>query len=720
MSFPSADALSDARWHRASITMSTGILQVDSQTIQIPNHTAHASVFSADTGLFLGGVPLWDAQNYARLDSRSNLAGCIRNVQLDGEALNMQDAETTSGVTESCPRATSQVNPCAGNPCGTNGECHDVWDRHICVCDVGYAGNACDDVAPAATFDGSTLLELSFVSNTSSVTNNGFNFDLGFTAGFMFRTRGTAAATLLHVDGVAHPSDSFSIRLLVGGRISISYGDEGVNQVYELIGTVNDGAWHLISVTAPSGNDEGLVCRLDESTQSFDVVSTIATVQVSDGNILLGGLRNAQGEATDTFDGCFRGLQIGRDQVPFDGIHGQIDPVPVGGQVQTGCEGRNVCPADDTNPCDATSTTCVDTWNQFECPCRSGYGPEGICADINDCAPQPCMHQGACTDLVDAFSCNCVDTGYEGDTCSDSVDDCDPQPCQRNGVCTNRHRAFHCDCPVQHAGDTCETDVNECEADPCGSSEFCTQITPECLTAQCQSSWEGFTCTELTVCVEGENFETVSATRTTDRVCSAARECDASQYELVAATTTSDRICAAVSPACAFDAEGLFEQSAPATSSDRICQPCASCPAGEFVSQVCSAFSDTGCTACTTCPASMYAQSSCSTDADTRCAEPTVCAAGSEFMTADFTTTTDRRCAAATVCATDGTRAWRWRLMGTGCAQQFPQAATRSAPRMRCTTNTRRPRTMPIGSARCAHDATGNSTSFSPVPVSPT
>ena len=39
-----------------------------------------------------------------------------------------------------------------------------------------------------------------------------------------------------------------------------------------------------------------------------------------------------------------------------------------------------------------------------------------ILPDINDCIPNPCLHNGICEDGVNAHTCTC-EAGYEGDNC---------------------------------------------------------------------------------------------------------------------------------------------------------------------------------------------------------------------------------------------------------------------------------------------------------------
>ena len=36
--------------------------------------------------------------------------------------------------------------------------------------------------------------------------------------------------------------------------------------------------------------------------------------------------------------------------------------------------------------------------------------------DIDDCVPKPCLHDGTCTDLTNAYTCTCI-AGYTGSDC---------------------------------------------------------------------------------------------------------------------------------------------------------------------------------------------------------------------------------------------------------------------------------------------------------------
>ena len=37
--------------------------------------------------------------------------------------------------------------------------------------------------------------------------------------------------------------------------------------------------------------------------------------------------------------------------------------------------------------------------------------------DINECDSNPCQNSGVCSDLMNAYNCDCTDTGFTGINC---------------------------------------------------------------------------------------------------------------------------------------------------------------------------------------------------------------------------------------------------------------------------------------------------------------
>ena len=62
-----------------------------------------------------------------------------------------------------------------------------------------------------------------------------------------------------------------------------------------------------------------------------------------------------------------------------------------------------------------------------EVPCPSGFQliPEsGRCADINECASNPCLNEATCQDGINNYTCNCL-PGFTGNSCEIDIDECE-------------------------------------------------------------------------------------------------------------------------------------------------------------------------------------------------------------------------------------------------------------------------------------------------------
>ena len=110
-------------------------------------------------------------------------------------------------------------------------------------------------------------------------------------------------------------------------------------------------------------------------------------------------------------------------------------------------------------------------------------------SDINECASMPCANGGACTDLVNVFTCQCV-AGYSGVVCQTQIDECASSPCANGGTCVDEVDSFTCVCADGYSGVVCQTDIDgnflatprvrldlRCSTDP---ASFVQYTTPAC------------------------------------------------------------------------------------------------------------------------------------------------------------------------------------------------------------------------------------------------
>ena len=60
---------------------------------------------------------------------------------------------------------------------------------------------------------------------------------------------------------------------------------------------------------------------------------------------------------------------------------------------------------------------------------------------------EPCLNQGQCTDGINQYTCDCTNTGFEGDNCQINIQECDIyKPCTNGGTCLDGINDYDCQC----------------------------------------------------------------------------------------------------------------------------------------------------------------------------------------------------------------------------------------------------------------------------------
>ncbi|XP_078495665.1 uncharacterized protein LOC144751206 [Ciona intestinalis] len=145
-----------------------------------------------------------------------------------------------------------------------------------------------------------------------------------------------------------------------------------------------------------------------------------------------------------------------------------------------------------TNPC-MNNGTCTDGVDSYTCICVAGYTGANCTADIDDCAPNPCSNGGTCTDGINNYTCKCA-VGYTGATCTTNIDDCATNPCMNNGTCTDGVDNYTCVCVAGYTGANCTADIDDCAPNPCSNGGTCTDGVDN-YTCVCGDGYTGANCT---------------------------------------------------------------------------------------------------------------------------------------------------------------------------------------------------------------------------------
>jgi hypothetical protein len=189
-----------------------------------------------------------------------------------------------------------------------------------------------------------------------------------------------------------------------------------------------------------------------------------ALCAAGDGSIPYPAIANCLTQATDQCSACDPGFSL----------------------ASNACADINECA---TNPCGANGVCSTPVINSYSCVCVTGYSGTNCDVDIDDCASGPCDNGGTCTDGVNSYSCACV-TGYSGATCDVDIDDCASGPCDNGGTCTDKVNAYECACADGYSGATCATNIDECAGVDCGGASTCSDGVFE-YNCACAAGWEG-------------------------------------------------------------------------------------------------------------------------------------------------------------------------------------------------------------------------------------
>lgn len=87
--------------------------------------------------MYIGGVYPTGQHN---LPSAVGFEGCIRNVYVDEQLLDMADFLLENGTEDGCPYTTS----CQSGPCRSGGTCQETYNMFKCLCPPGHVNTHCD------------------------------------------------------------------------------------------------------------------------------------------------------------------------------------------------------------------------------------------------------------------------------------------------------------------------------------------------------------------------------------------------------------------------------------------------------------------------------------------------------------------------------------------------------------------------------------------------
>nr|XP_061831849.1 protein crumbs homolog 1-like isoform X3 [Nerophis lumbriciformis] len=419
--------------------------------------------------------------------------GCIQDLRINDRRLQFFGLDTSvrtfplqhmENVTAGC----TGDNTCSMNPCLNGGMCYALWDDFNCTCPPSTAGRRCEevrwcDLSPCPTLAECKMLNqgyecysnASFLNDSTTLVYRG-NGDISrniTNLSVNLRTRKRNAA-ILHAEKdsafvTLSVQDGFLfMELQSATRDSKEEEDDktGAPTVsLSSVRTVSDGEWHSVHLfmTAPWAHMSQWSLVLD------DEVDEASTSTGLGGNldflrhgvdIFLGGLAPDTGWS---LAGCLGTVELGGIALPYySSSQVNLPRLQEHQFIQTslrpalvGCSGAPVCTP---NPC-LNEGQCQDLFNAFNCSCAEGWAGRYCSFFTDTCASSPCVH-GNCSVNGHTYQCTC-ELGYTGVDCEQEVDICENHLCEHGGTCLHGPDRYACLCPENYTGPLCNERVEE-------------------------------------------------------------------------------------------------------------------------------------------------------------------------------------------------------------------------------------------------------------------
>ncbi|XP_068245433.1 putative neural-cadherin 2 [Palaemon carinicauda] len=353
---------------------------------------------------------------------QQGLDGCISHLKINSQLIDLGEPPYSSGSSGKCG---IQDMACR-EKCGPKGHCTGGLREPSCTCDPGWMGPTCNiSTIPM------TLGQSSFSKVSLTFTPEPFTLETQLRV----RTQGRSNGLLMQLSAQSKHA-ALSIRLRGGvACATLSGAPEILQEVCVEDHFLGDGAWHTLYVTR-LGYDLAISVDDGDGWRYNDTLTTFLTAMPQEEgkkveieplvpfnldmkeSVSIGGIPeyvdlNLVSIRHDLTDSCIDDVRISGHHIPLppNGNSSDWGQVTTYQHIEADCKSPDLC----VNTSCLPPLSCHQSWRHTTCSCgNGGHLLGGICQDVDECAYQPCLHGGTCTNIYPGYQCSCAagTTGY--------------------------------------------------------------------------------------------------------------------------------------------------------------------------------------------------------------------------------------------------------------------------------------------------------------------
>ncbi|CAJ0583605.1 unnamed protein product, partial [Mesorhabditis spiculigera] len=333
-----------------------------------------------------------------RISEYEYFTGCITDVVIDGNPVNIANSNRAVSVKPGC----SRVPQCTDGACANEGTCVDLWSSFECKCKPPFLPPSCSNQLEGHTF-GSEGMESRAVVLIDA--DNAKNLQATTDVQFLLKTNKLNGAMVFMGDSLQDDVGTFLSAGLEEGHVVVRSRAGGKNVMRLQAGKfVADNEPHVVRVERTNRH---VVLYVDDELQAESDIPVRFDHPLFVEKAVIGSIKETNPDAfesAESFKGFMQDLQVNGHSIVLKGSPNfevkTIGSTIIADNVLTGLVSDDVC--QQTKPC--AYGKCKNTFNDFKCECEPGWMGKK-CNTKDHCSDKPCEEAATCINSQGGYLC---------------------------------------------------------------------------------------------------------------------------------------------------------------------------------------------------------------------------------------------------------------------------------------------------------------------------